>query len=225
MHLSRATSISARADRALDRIRGARRSQVLTLSGEKMSFEGTLVGFERRGEPGKGWQRVPNLRSSNFECSGVNASSDTWLCQELMVNWKLTEISFNLRALVVRIMHKNASSRKVLATQRPAYLSSMIHVNQPIRQIWPSSQGVLCSTTPKTAFTSRAFCHVASMVRNKLPNLVNDINSTIRLSEFKQNLKKFPVWSHYWFVPVILLQSFYDFIFDWSWHYGASPAA
>ena len=64
MHLySRAKSISARTDRALDRIGGARRLQKLTLSGKKMSFEGTLEGFERRGEP---------------------ASSDTWLCQELL---------------------------------------------------------------------------------------------------------------------------------------------
>ena len=31
------------------------RLQVLTLSGEKMGFEGTLEGFERRGEPGKEW--------------------------------------------------------------------------------------------------------------------------------------------------------------------------
>ena len=54
MHLSRAKSISARTDRALNRIGGAH-SQVLTLSGEKMGFEGTLEGFERRGEPGKEW--------------------------------------------------------------------------------------------------------------------------------------------------------------------------
>ena len=84
MHLSRAKSISARTDRALNRIGGARHSQVLTLRGEKMSFEGTLEGFERRGEPGKEWQRVPNLRSSSSECSGANASSDMWLCQELL---------------------------------------------------------------------------------------------------------------------------------------------
>ena len=75
MHLSRAKSISARTDRALNRFGGARRSQVLTLSGEKMGFESTLEGFERRGEPGKEWQRIPNLRSSNSECSGANASS------------------------------------------------------------------------------------------------------------------------------------------------------
>ena len=88
MHLySRAKSISARTDRALDRIGGARRSQGLTLSGEKMSFEGTLEGFERRGEPDKEWQRVPNLRSSNSECPGANASSDTRLCHELLFVW------------------------------------------------------------------------------------------------------------------------------------------
>ena len=80
MHLSRAKSISARSVRALNRIGGARHSQVLTLRGEKMSFEGTLEGFERRGEPDKEWQRVPNLRSSSSECSGANASSDMWLC-------------------------------------------------------------------------------------------------------------------------------------------------
>ena len=55
-----------------------------TLSGEKMGFEGTLEGFERRGEPGKEWQRIPNPRSSSSECSGANASSDMWLCQELL---------------------------------------------------------------------------------------------------------------------------------------------
>ena len=87
MHLSRAKSISAQTDRALNRIRGARRSQALTLSGEKMGFEGTLEGFKRRGEPGKEWQRVPNPRSSSSECSGANASSDMWLCQELLSMW------------------------------------------------------------------------------------------------------------------------------------------
>ena len=87
MHLSRTKSISARTDRALNRIGGACRSQVLTLSGEKIGFEGTLEGFERRGEPGKEWQRVPNLRSSSSECSGANASSDMWLCQELLSVW------------------------------------------------------------------------------------------------------------------------------------------
>ena len=74
MHLSRAKSISARADRALNRIGGARDSQVLTLSGEKMGFEGALEGFERRGEPGKERQRIPDLRSSGSECSRANAS-------------------------------------------------------------------------------------------------------------------------------------------------------
>ena len=80
MHLSRAKSISARTDRALNRIGGARRSQVLTLSCEKIGFEGTLEGFERRGEPGKEWQRVPNLRSSSSECSGANASVMNGVC-------------------------------------------------------------------------------------------------------------------------------------------------
>ena len=84
MHLSRAKSISARTDRALDRIGGARHSQVLTLSGETMGFEGTLEGFERRGEPGEEWHRVPDLRSNSSECSGANASSDMWMCQELL---------------------------------------------------------------------------------------------------------------------------------------------
>ena len=84
MHLSRAKSISARTDRALNRIGGARDSQVLTLSGEKMGFEGTLKGFERRGEPGKERQRIPDLRSSSSECSRANASSDMRLCQEVL---------------------------------------------------------------------------------------------------------------------------------------------
>ena len=35
-----------------------------------------LEGFKRRGEPGKEWWRVPNLRSSSSECPGTNASSD-----------------------------------------------------------------------------------------------------------------------------------------------------
>ena len=51
MHLSCAKSISARTDQAFNRIGGARRSQVLTLIGEKMGYEGTLEGFERRGQP------------------------------------------------------------------------------------------------------------------------------------------------------------------------------
>ena len=84
MHLLRSKSISARTDRALNRIRGARHSQVLNLSGEKMGFEGTLEGFERREEPGKERQRIPDLRSSSSECSGANASSDMWLCQEVL---------------------------------------------------------------------------------------------------------------------------------------------
>ena len=55
-------SVSARTDRALNRIRGAR-SQVLTLSGEKMGFEGTLDGFKRRGEPG--------MSGREFQISGA----------------------------------------------------------------------------------------------------------------------------------------------------------
>ena len=54
MNLSCAKSISAQTDQALNRI-GAACSQVLTPIGEKMGFEGTLDGFERRGEPGKEW--------------------------------------------------------------------------------------------------------------------------------------------------------------------------
>ena len=82
MHLSRAKSISARTDRALNRIGGVC-SQVLTLSGEKMGFEGTLKVLESR-EPGKEWQRIPDLRNSGSECSGANASFDMWLRTELL---------------------------------------------------------------------------------------------------------------------------------------------
>ena len=68
---------------------------------------------------------------------------------------------------------------KVLTMQLPGYLSSLIRVNQLIRQLRPSSHRVLCSTAPRTVFASRAFSHAALVVWNKLTNLWNDIHSTL----------------------------------------------
>ena len=119
------------------------------------------------------------------------------LARAVMCTGKFDRITPVLAALhwlpiSARITYKVALlTRKVLTTQRPGYLSSLIRVNQPTRQLRPSSQRVLCSTTPRTAFTSRAFCYAASAVLNKLPNLLNDIHSTVSLSEFKRNLKSF----------------------------------
>ena len=91
-----------------------------------------------------------------------------------------------------RITYKVALlTRKVLTTQRLGYLSSLIRVNQPTRQLRPSTHRVLCSTAPRTAFASRAFCHAAPAVWNELPNSLNCIHSTVSLSEFKRNLKSF----------------------------------
>jgi len=45
--------------------------KVLKLSGEKVGFVGTLDGFQRRGEPDKEWQGVPNLSSSSFAGSDI----------------------------------------------------------------------------------------------------------------------------------------------------------
>ena len=102
-------------------------------------------------------------------------------------------------------------TRKVLTTQQPGYLSSLIRVNQPTRQLRPSTHRVLCSTAPRTAFASRAFCHAAPAVWNKLPNCSNVVRSTVSLSEFKRNLKSFlykhsfPVWSRDWSAHAIFL--------------------
>ena len=102
-------------------------------------------------------------------------------------------------------------TRKVLATQRQRYLSSLIRVNQPTRQLRPSTHRVLCSTAPNSAFASRAFCHAAPAVWNELPTTLNFIHSTVSLSEFKRHLKSFlfkqsfPVWSRDWSAPAILL--------------------
>ena len=102
-------------------------------------------------------------------------------------------------------------TRKVLTTQQPGYLLSLIRVNQPTRQLRPSTHRVLCSRAPRTAFARRAFCHAAPAVRNKLPNHLNVVHSTVSLSEFKRNLKSFlyklsfPIWSRDWSAPAILL--------------------
>ena len=91
-----------------------------------------------------------------------------------------------------RITYKIALlTRKVLTTQQPRYLSSLIRANQPTRQLRPSTHRVLFSTAPRTAFASRAFCHAAPAVWNKLPNFLNVVHSTVSLSEFKRNLKSF----------------------------------
>ena len=115
-------------------------------------------------------------------------------------------------SISARITYKVALlTRKVLTTQRPGYLSSLIRVNQPTRQLRPSTHRVLCSTAPRTAFASRAFCHAAPAVWNELPNMLNFIHSIVSLSEFKRNFKSFlfkqsfPVWSRDWSAPAILL--------------------
>ena len=130
-----------------------------------------------------------------------------------------------------RITYKVALlTRKVLTTQRPGYLSSLIRVNQPTRQLRPSTHRVLCSTAPRTAFASRAFCHAAPAVWNDLPNSLNCIHSTVSLSEFKR------IWNHSSLNCHFLsdrvtgprLRFFFslnDFILYLSWHYGALSAA
>ena len=139
------------------------------------------------------------------------------LARAVMCTGKFGSITPVLAALhwlpiSARITYKVALlTRKVLTTQRPGYLSSLIRVNQPTRQLRPSTHRVLCSTAPRTAFASRAFCHAAPAVWNELPNMLNFIHSTVSLSEFKRNLKSFlfkqsfPVWSRDWSAPAILL--------------------
>ena len=60
---------------------------MLTLSGEKMGFEGTLEGFERRGaslvRSGREFQILGAAALNALEPM-LNASSDMWLCQELL---------------------------------------------------------------------------------------------------------------------------------------------
>ena len=89
------------------------------------------------------------------------------------------------------VIHYASKLMNATTTQRPGYLSSLIRVNQPTRQLRPSTHRVLCSTAPRTAFASRAFCHAAPVVWNELPNSLNCIHSTVSLSEFKRNLKSF----------------------------------
>ena len=119
------------------------------------------------------------------------------LARAVMCTGKFGSITPVLAALhwlpiSARITYKVALlTRKVLTTQRPGYLSSLIRVNQPTRQLRPSTHRVLCSTAPRTAFVSRAFCHAAPAVWNELPNMLNFIHSTVSLSEFKRNLKSF----------------------------------
>ena len=116
-------------------------------------------------------------------------------------------------------------TRKVLTTQQRGYQSSLIRVNQPTRQLRPSTHRVLCSTAPRTAFASRAFCHAAPAVWNELPNLLNFIHSTVSLSEFKRNLKSFLFKQSNNGPHLRFFFSLNDFILYWSWHYGALSAA
>ena len=126
-----------------------------------------------------------------------------------------------------RITYKVALlTRKVLTTQKPGYLSSLIRANQPTRHLRPSTHRVLCSTAPRNAFASRAFCQAAPAVWNKLPNFLHAVHSTVSLSEFKRNLKSFlykhsfPVWSCDWSEPAILLKSWwFHFVLELTlWH-------
>ena len=119
------------------------------------------------------------------------------LARAVMCTGKFGSITPVLAALhwlpiSARITYKvTLLTRKVLTTQRPGYLSSLIRVNQPTRQLRPSTHRVLCSTAQRTAFASLAFCHAAPAVWNELPNMLNFIHSTVSLSDFKRNLKSF----------------------------------
>ena len=127
-------------------------------------------------------QRLQNSLARAVMCTGKFGSITPVLAA---LHWLSLSIS-------ARITYKVALlTRKVLTTQRPGYLLSLIRVNQPTRQLRPSTHRVLCSTAPRTAFASRAFCHAAPAVWNELPNMLNFIHSTVSLSEFKRNLKSF----------------------------------
>jgi len=76
---------------------------------------------------------------------------------------------------------------KTLAMKQPEYLSTLIRQQHPVRQLRSSSHRLLATTTARSIFSSRAFCHAAPNVWNSLPYDV--IDNSASLTIFKQKLK------------------------------------
>jgi len=76
---------------------------------------------------------------------------------------------------------------KTITTKNPEYLSSIIHLRQPVRQLRSSLHRFLESSAPRTVFGSRAFCHAAPAVWNGLPHDI--IDCPLSLNVFKRKLK------------------------------------
>ena len=134
---------------------------------------GQGMGGQGRAEQGRGQgtalvsARIDYCNSLLYGTSKSNIDKlqrlQNSLTRAVMCTSKFESITPVLAALhwlpiKARITYKVALlKRKVLTTQQPGYLSSLIRVNEPTRQLRPSTHRVLRSTAPRTAFESRAF--------------------------------------------------------------------
>ena len=88
---------------------------------------------------------------------------------------------------------------RTMTTERPTYLSELLNLNKPARQLRSSSHCSLCDGRAKTVFGGRAFCHSAPTVWNSLPYSITDQSLSTSLNVFKRLLK-----SHFYKISFVL---------------------
>ena len=117
-------------------------------------------------------------------------------------------------------------TRKVLTTQQPAYLSSLVRVNQPTRQLRPSSHRVSVAAQHRglrsrvVLFAMRLLLSGINCPTFKMKFIVLSVCLTLN-----EIWNRFSINNHSLFDHVTGPRLRFFFSVNWSWHYGASSAA
>ena len=104
----------------------------------------------------------------------------------------ITPVLRNLHWLPItaRINNKIAVlTYKLLSTNTPSYLSEVISVHHPSRQLRSAVNRTLSVPYVRTQFGARAFRHAAPTIWNSLPASITSASSS--LATFKRDLKTF----------------------------------
>lgn len=123
-------------------------------------------------------QRVQNVLARLVHSSGTRLPTNQiladlhWLPVNARINYKIALLTY-----------------KVLTTGRPTYLRNIVNMHEPARLLRSSAHHLLHDRAARTAFGSRAFCHAAPAVWNKLPYSLTDNVNDLSLSAFKRQLK------------------------------------
>ena len=94
-----------------------------------------------------------------------------WLPIQQRVNFKLATLTF-----------------KIVHTQQPAYLSDLLSLYEPSRQLRSSSQTLLYRHRSRTILATRSFKHTSVAIWNSLPAHIRNLSS---ITSFRSHLKSF----------------------------------